>query len=86
MNTSEKLEKIISKYNLNKNMLQVTYKQDCSIIHIIWFVTISIGNIKSHGQSINKIYAENIAVNNLLSKLEKNSHKEYTNKENVLLM
>ena len=61
----------MSKYKLDKNTLQVNYIQDCCIIHMIWFVTITINNIKSYGQSVNKNDAERIAINNLLYKLEK---------------
>lgn len=63
------LDFIISNYKLDKNSFKIEYKQQPCLIHIIWFITLSINNIKVTSQSINKCEAENIALKKLLAKL-----------------
>ena len=71
INNITNLNIIINQYNLNKDSFRIKYIHDYSIICTVWFINITINNINSYGQAVNKNEAINIAIKNLSDKLYK---------------
>ena len=70
-NNSDKIQNLVSHYNLNRDDIKIRYFQDYNIICTIWFASISVNNIRSYGQAKYKDSAISLAIDNLSQKLLK---------------
>ena len=71
IDNSDKLQNLVSLYNLNQDDIKIKYFQDYGIICTFWFVSISVNNIVSYGQAKYKDFAISLAIDNLSQKLAK---------------
>ena len=72
MNNTVKLQHLITQYNIHPNNVKIKYCQDYSIICTIWFVSISVNNITTYGQSRYKDDAISTAIDRLSIKMTQN--------------
>jgi len=70
MDNSDKLQNLITQYNIDPDNVKIKYFQDASIICTVWFVSISVNNITTYGQSRYKDDAISTAIDNLSLKIE----------------